>query len=42
MLTEWSDYLTASLSPQEADTLLALLNRVADRAEAWATERGQD
>lgn len=42
MLTEWSDYLTASLSPQEADILLALLNRVADRAEAWATERGQD
>ena len=42
MLTEWSDYLTASLSPQEANTLLALLNRVADRAEAWATERGQD
>lgn len=42
MLKEWSDYLTAELSPQEAETLLALLNRVADRAEAWAAERGQD
>ncbi len=42
MLREWSDYLTASLKPEEAETLLALLNRVADRAESWAAERSQD
>ena len=41
-LREWSDYLTASLTPEETATLLGLLNRVADRAEAWAAERSQD
>ena len=42
MLKDWSDYLTASLTQEEAQTLIALLNRVADRAEAWASERSQD
>ena len=42
MLKDWSDYLTASLTQEEAHTLIALLNRVADRAETWASERSQD
>lgn len=39
ILSDWNGYLIQELSPEEADTLLSLLQRVAARAEAWAEDR---
>lgn len=39
VLGDWNSYLIQELSPEEADTLMSLLQRVAARAEAWAENR---
>lgn len=38
VLSDWSDYLTQDLTPQERDQLASILSKMKDRATAWMEE----